>query len=76
MEDNIILAHSGINTSLSHLLSAKLFMDSNRPLREVLHLLDQSAVALHDARSEITKIREEVYNRLMESLKQNVENEE
>ena len=63
MDPNFILAHHGLANSLASLLSAHQFIDNQRPHAEVLTLIDKALVGLHDAKAEIVKFRETIYER-------------
>ena len=69
MIEIITTTHSNINQSLSNLVSAKQFLDSDRPLKEVLNLVDNALANIHDAKTSMLKFREMLRDKNTEQIK-------
>ena len=61
MDPNFILAHHRANEGMAASASANQFLKQQRPLPEVLHLIDEAIVGLHDAKAELVKFRETIH---------------
>jgi len=68
MNTNLILAHHRANAGLAASTTAQQFLNQSRPLPEVLHLIDEAIVGLHDAKMELVKFRETIHLQHQEEL--------
>jgi len=66
MINSITNSHHNITSALSNVVSAKQFLDSDRPLVEVLSLVDNSLSDLHNAKTELLKLRETLRQKKLE----------
>lgn len=60
---SLLHAHCHLTAAYEAVSAAVTFDKQQRPESEILSLLDRALVATHDARAEITKARQEVYER-------------
>lgn len=70
MDTNLLLAHHRTNAAVSDMVTANQFLQGARPLNEVLSIVDSGIVALHDAKAELVRFRDTVYNKHKQDLKE------
>ena len=70
MINAITNTHHNINLALSSIVSAKQFLDAKRPLKEVLELVDTGLANIHDAKTEMLKLRETIREQSLEKSNQ------
>jgi hypothetical protein len=63
MDPHLITAHAKINAGTDGIITAAHLEDQDRPVQEVLSVLDKAIISLHDAKAAVVFYRNQVYHK-------------